>query len=57
MVAYYGAPDIPGKNKAQPYPGPTFKEELLCSGTIGIECLVDDRFSESRALLRIFWLA
>ena len=35
MVAYYGSADIPGKNKAQPYPGPTFQEELLCSGTVG----------------------
>ena len=35
VVAYFGANDIPGKNKVQPYPGPTFKEELLCSGTIG----------------------
>ena len=35
MVAYFGANDIPGKNKVQPYPGPTYAEELLCSGTIG----------------------
>lgn len=35
VVAYFGANDIPGQNKVQPYPGPTFKEELLCSGTIG----------------------
>ena len=35
MVAYFGANDIPGQNKVQPYPGPTFKEELLCSGDIG----------------------
>ena len=35
MVAYFGANDIPGKNKVQPYPGPTYNEELLCSGTIG----------------------
>ena len=34
MVAYFGANDIPGQNKVQPYPGPSFQEELLCSGTM-----------------------
>ena len=34
-MAYFGANDIPGENKVQPYPGPGFQEELLCSGTIG----------------------